>query len=285
MTREWKERIEERVKELLKASSDGAHDFAHLERVALRAQRMALAEYPNLSHDSTLIILAAGLLHDIVSLPKDHPEAHLSSQKAADLAAEILEELNFPSHLIPAVQHAIAAHSFSGGIKPETFEAQVIQDADRIEALGLIGILRVFYCSGQLGRDLYHPRDPLAQSRELDDKEYGLDHFERKLLKLPASMQTEEGRKLASNRANQIRAFRDLLLTEWRAKQIDGPAHQIATQAHQAGGDATQLFCSLDPLAQNRPSAPETYLVDRLIALSEPTVNQFLASLPEELEL
>ncbi len=151
---------------------DGAHDIAHFRRVWKTASQLNAAEGGTANE---LILLAAAYLHDIVSLPKNHPERHMSSRLAARQAAVILHELNFPDELIPAVCHAIAAHSFSADLPANTQEAKLLQDADRMEALGAIGLARVFYTSGRMQRAMFDPVDPLAQYRPLDDIAFALD--------------------------------------------------------------------------------------------------------------
>jgi len=97
---------------------------------------------------------------------------------------------DFPAEKIKGVHHAIHAHSFSANVLPQTIEAKILQDADRLEALGAIGLARVFYVAGQLNTQLFHPEDPLAEQRIADDTLYALDHFPLKLFKLPSLMHT-----------------------------------------------------------------------------------------------
>jgi uncharacterized protein len=105
------------------------------------------------------------------------------------------------------VKNAIHAHSFSANVTPTTIEAKILQDADRMEALGAIGIARTFYVSGQMSRAMFHPEDPLGENRELNDTEYALDHFQLKLLKLPELFKTATGRKVAEERVEFVREF------------------------------------------------------------------------------
>lgn len=114
---------------------------------------------------------------------------------------------DFPQQRLPAVCHAIEAHSFSAKIVPETLEAKIVQDADRLEALGAIGLARVFAVSGTLGVALFDAEDPFARQRSLDDKQYALDHFQTKLLTLPLTMQTEHGRHLAQHNADFLLTY------------------------------------------------------------------------------
>ena len=161
------------------------------------------------------VVHTACLWHDCVNLPKNHPQRAQASRMAADKAVAALREQDFPAHKLDAVAHAIAAHSFSAGIAPQTIEAQIVQDADRLDALGPVGIARMFSVGGQLGRALAHPTDPLAQQRPLDDVTYTLDHIEVKLATLPASMQTAAGKRLGEARMAWIRGFRDAFVQQW----------------------------------------------------------------------
>jgi uncharacterized protein len=111
-------------------------------------------------------------------------------------------------------QHAIEAHAFSANIHPRTKEAKILQDADRIEALGALGIARCFAVSGLLARPLFDPEDPFAERRQLDDSRFAIDHFAQKLLKLPETMQTETGRTLALERVNVMHGYLRQLASE-----------------------------------------------------------------------
>jgi len=193
------------------AADDGAHDLNHLHRVWRLACRL-LAEHPEAD---VLVVQAACYLHDLVNLPKNHPERGQASRLAAALARRRLAEEGFPADRLDAVCHAIEAHSHSAGIAPRTLEARIVQDADRLDALGAIGLARLFYTAGRMGSAFAHPADPLARGRPLDDQAYALDHIERKLAGLPATMQTETARRLGEARVQWLRAFRDTFVAEW----------------------------------------------------------------------
>ena len=106
---------------------------------------------------------------------------------------------DFPADRYPAVSHAIEAHSFSAAIPPRTLEAKIVQDADRLESLGAIGLARVFAVAGALNTILFDAEDPFADRRALDDRKYALDHFQCKLLRLPETMQTDKGKAMAQH--------------------------------------------------------------------------------------
>jgi uncharacterized protein len=192
-------------------ATDQAHDLNHLERVWATAKTL-LSSHPQAD---PLVVMAACYLHDLVNLPKNHPERPQASRLSAQHAQAELSKLGFPQDTLRGVVHAIEAHSFSAAIRPETIEAKIVQDADRLDALGAVGLARMFHIGGQLGRSLAHPTDPLAQGRPLDDMRYTLDHIENKLLHLPASMQTAEGRLLAQSRVQLLIRFRDQFVQEW----------------------------------------------------------------------
>ncbi len=183
--------------------SDPAHDLAHLDRVWKNAQAIADPE------TNIPVLLAACYLHDLVNLPKDDPGRNQASRRSASESEPILAEIGFEASQIHAAQHAIAAHSFSANIPPQTAEARILRDADRLDALGAIGIARNFAVSGALGRALYDPFDPFGETRDLDDLTFSLDHWKVKLLRLPEDMLTEAGQGLARERVARMIRYLD----------------------------------------------------------------------------
>lgn len=186
--------------------TDGSHDIGHFQRVWRTARYINREE--GLPADE-LVLLAAAYFHDLVSLPKNHPDRASSSRLSAERTVQLLQERwpGFPREKIEGVRHAIHAHSFSARVTAETVEAKILQDADRMEALGAIGLARVFYTAGQLNLPLFDGDDPLAERRQANDQLYSLDHFQVKLLKLPAMMNTATGRRLAEGHAAYLREF------------------------------------------------------------------------------
>lgn len=189
--------------------ADGAHDLGHLRRVWKTARLIAM-DVPA----DPQVLMAACFFHDLVNLPKDAPNRAEASTLSAQAAVAFLRGDGFPVAKLDAVAHAIAAHSFSAGIAPETPEARILQDADRLEALGAIGIARMFHVAGQMGGGLFDADDPMALQRGLDDRRFALDHLQTKLLRLPETMQTEAGRAMAEERADWLMSFRTRLLSE-----------------------------------------------------------------------
>jgi uncharacterized protein len=188
---------------------DGSHDIAHILRVFRNAMRIHAAE----GGDGE-VLAAAVLLHDCVAVEKNSPLRNQASRLAAEKAAGILSGLGWSADAIEAVAHAITTHSFSANIAPETLEAKILQDADRLDAIGMVGAARCFYIAGRMASGLYDPADPLAKERPLDDKAFAIDHFEIKLFKLADGFQTVTGRALAAERHERLKHIRDLFLDE-----------------------------------------------------------------------
>ena len=213
---DWQQRFEAWLAGHL-TQGDSAHDISHFRRVWGTAQRLAEE-----SQADRLVILTACYFHDIVSLPKNHPERSRSSVMAAEKTLAILQSSfpDFPRDRYPAVYHAIEAHSFSAGISPQSAEAKIVQDADRLEALGAIGLARVFAVSGALNNILFDADDPFADQRKLDDKKYALDHFQCKLLRLPDTMQTDKGKEMAIHNARFLVEFMAKLSAELRGDPL-----------------------------------------------------------------
>jgi uncharacterized protein len=190
--------------------NDGSHDRSHLMRVWRNATWIAEQE-PGCDRG---VLTAAVVLHDCVAVEKDSPERSRASRLAAARARQILAGLGWEAARIDATAHAIEAHSFSAGITPDTVEARIVQDADRLDAIGAIGVARCFYVAGRMGSTLYDPADPQSANRKLDDQTFALDHFGAKLFKVAENFQTKAGQALAETRTRTMRGFVRALLDE-----------------------------------------------------------------------
>lgn len=183
-------------------NSDGSHDLSHIHRVWKNVCRIQAVDGGDLK-----VLLAATILHDCVVVEKDSPLRSQASTISSQKAASILESMAWPTSEIELVAGAIKAHSFSAGIEPETLEAKILQDADRLDAIGMVGVARCFYVSGRLGRTLYDFENPTAAGREFDDKTFAIEHFHTKLLKLNSGFRTGEGSRLAQQRHARLESF------------------------------------------------------------------------------
>ena len=148
-----------------------SHDEGHVERVVRLAKYIAEREGADVE-----VVVTAAKLHDIARGEKNH------AIKGAEIARKILSDRD--PEFVERVAHCIEAHSFSSGVEPETLEAKVLSDADKLDAIGAIGVARAFLYSGEKGRSI----------------EETLEHFEEKLLKLGDCLYTETARKIAERR-------------------------------------------------------------------------------------
>ena len=179
-------------------NNDPAHDLEHIMRVYHNAEKISKAEGGNKK-----LILSAVLLHDIIK-SKNQKD---SASKSAKLAKKILYENYFTSNEIAIITDAIKEHSFSKQKTPSTKEGKILQDADRLDAIGAIGIARVFSFSGSNNRPLYDPKDPFSKNRNLNDNKWALDHFFKKLLTLEQKMNTKTGKLLAKKRTKILKNY------------------------------------------------------------------------------
>ena len=179
-------------------NNDPAHDFEHIMRVYRNAERICKTESGNKK-----LVLSAVLLHDIIK----NKNQKNSSEKSAKLAEKILKENHFSPDEIMIISDAITEHSFSKGRIPSTPEGKILQDADRLDAIGAIGLARVFSFSGSHNRPFYDPEDPFSKNRNFNDNKWALDHFFKKLLKLEQKMNTKTGKLLAKKRTKILKNF------------------------------------------------------------------------------
>lgn len=202
--------VVERCKEFVHSQAgDVAHDLEHLRRVVHNAALLCAAEGAREE-----IVIPAAWLHDCVAVPKGSSHRLAASRLAAEAASVFLAQCGVASEQIVQIAHAIEAHSFSAQIEPRTLEARVVQDADRVDALGAIGLARCLMLGGELKRPLYSAVDPFCEERLPDDAALTLDHLYAKLFKLPGMMHTAAGRLMAAQRAEFLRHFVDQLKHE-----------------------------------------------------------------------
>jgi uncharacterized protein len=200
LRRDWEPRFRRFLGE--QPAADPGHGLAHIERVVASALKLAAEEGARPD-----VVLPSAWLHDCVHVAKDSPERARASRLAAEHAIRFLEYAGYAPEALPDIRHAIEAHSYSAGIAPRTPEARVVQDADRLDALGAIGLARCIAVGAALGRPVYEPEDPFCRARAPDDRGASVDHFYAKLLKLTGTMQTAAGRREAERRTAFLQSF------------------------------------------------------------------------------
>lgn len=196
------EPIFEKEIESVATPTDPAHDIIHFKRVVELARRLAFAEKAQIE-----VVIPAAWFHDYVNVPKNDLRRVTASQMSAVKAVEFLNAIQYPATYFKDIAHAIESHSFSAKIEPRTIEACVIQDADRLDALGAIGIARCFAVGTQMQRPFYSYNDPFCNAREPDDKQFTLDHFYKKLFLIAATMKTKSGHEEAQKRLRFMEDF------------------------------------------------------------------------------
>lgn len=187
---------------------DASHDMQHIERVGLNAKKIMATE-PEVD---SLIIELGILLHDI-----DDPKYQ---QIGNPTAKELLERYQLAPAVIDQILTSIDAISFSGGneSKLPSLEAAIMRDADRLDAIGAVGIARAFAFGGARGRKLYDleevPRDQMTEAAYRKKEVATVTHFHEKLLKIKDLMVTKEGRRLAEERHVFMESFLTQLTNE-----------------------------------------------------------------------
>lgn len=194
---------------VLYPSSDPAHDYLHIMRVVSTAKNLCLAE-----HGQWEIVMPAAFFHDYIQVSKADPRRPYASQLSAEATIEYLQKVGYPEQYYEAIRHAIEAHSYSANIPAKTLEAKIVQDADRLDSLGAIGIARCFATSTLMSRPFYAETDPWAESRELDDKSYGLDHFYQKLFNLVDHLNTNTAKSEGAHRIAFIKTYLEQIKRE-----------------------------------------------------------------------
>ena len=194
-------RHKELWRELPLHHEDLAHDQEHILRVYRWAVQLAAESDvdPDLAG-------AAALLHDLCNIPKESPERSSASEGSATQSISYLENVGYSAQEQSIISEAIRTCSWSRGLEATNDVGAVLQDADRLDAIGAIGIMRNMACAQAMRTrgtegSFYDPLDPFGKERtELDDKRFAIDHFSIKLLKLMATMNTEAAKQEAKRR-------------------------------------------------------------------------------------
>jgi len=201
------------------ADAEGGHDWFHIERVWNNSKLIAASENVNL-----LVVELGALLHDIADAKFNDGDEHIGPKKARIF----LESQQVDDSMITHIENIIKYISFKsglevGGVKFTSKELEVVQDADRLDAIGAIGIARAFNYGGFKNRTLYNPN--IAPQLNMDKETYKnsqaptINHFYEKLLLLKDKMNTETGKKLAQKRHEFMVRYLDQFFEEWNGKQ------------------------------------------------------------------
>ena len=199
------------------ANADPIHAFDHVERVYHMAERLAREEGADLD-----IVRAAALLHDAEGATSGQESRAGHHDASADFAAQVLAEENWPQERIEAVQHCIRAHRFRGGQTPQTIEARVLFDADKLDVLGAVGAARVIGYAALAGQPAYaEPSERFWQSgqAEPDEPHSAYHEYVFKLRRIKERLHTPTARRLAEERDLYLQAFFTRMMSEMRGEQ------------------------------------------------------------------
>lgn len=197
----WEAHFEKKIS-AISSSEDPAHDLLHFKRVVKMAKLLCQKEGGNY-----LVVIPAAWLHDLVIVRKDSPLRSQASRLSAQAAILFLNEINYPREFHNEIALAIEGHSFSANLPVNTIEAKIVQDADRLDGLGAIGIARCFATAGLLKRSFYSAQDPFCETRSPDDLQFTIDHFFRKLFLTAESLKTQSGRQEGLRRVEYMRGY------------------------------------------------------------------------------
>lgn len=204
------EKIEEAAKKFME-NSKPAHDFDHVKRVMRLVERIGRAENGDLE-----ILRAAALLHDIGRIEEEKTgECH--AEKGALLARKILMDCGFPESKIEAVLHCIESHRFRGNLKPRSLEAKILYDADKLDAIGAIGIARAYSFGGERGQKLYTNSTKVNKfelKKQIDLEHTPVVEFAIKLGKIKEHLYTKTAREIARGRHRFMVKFYERLQKE-----------------------------------------------------------------------
>jgi len=209
----WLKQTTQLIKDLLEGEGSG-HDWWHIHRV--RNNAMSIAEaYPV----NGFIVEMAALLHDIADHKLHGGDEEIGPRKAAEWMAKLGIAPEIKERIIQIMEEV----SFSKGRKPESLEGKIVQDADRLDAIGAIGIARTFAFGGFKKREMYNPEIPPVKYTSLEDYKKNtnptLNHFYEKLLLLKEMMNTEEANKMAEQRHAYMESYLEQFYAEWDGKR------------------------------------------------------------------
>ena len=196
-----KEKILKDTEKIFK-NAENSHDFLHTKRVLNLVLELA-KDFPQIEED---VIYATCCFHDVGrTIPQEGVNHAIIS---ANYARENLNKYGFTSQQIEEIASAIETHSWSLGREPKSLLGELLQDGDRIDSLGAIGLARMFSFLNESERTLYNVEDPFCKSdRKPNDKKYTIDHLFTKLFSIPSKLHTEKAKKLANKRVEFMKSF------------------------------------------------------------------------------
>ncbi len=207
-----------RIKKIAKSCFDsarGSHDWEHTLRVCKLCERMGPGEGADMD-----VLLSAAYLHDIGRRYQDASNGTVChAEKGAQLAESLLNGLPLSEAQKQNIVHCIQSHRFRGLHAPQTPEAKVLFDADKLDAIGAVGVARAYLFAGEVGARLHNPDADIQNTRPYSEDDTGFREYKVKLCKIKERILTHEGRKLAGERHRFMEDFFNRFLEEYEGKR------------------------------------------------------------------
>ncbi len=204
--------VKKRAKKLFKGAR-GSHDWEHTLRVFRLCEHIGVAEKADMD-----TLLAAAFLHDIGRCFQDNSNGEIChAKKGAQMAETLLKELEFSEAQKENIIHCIRAHRFRDSHVPETVEAKVLFDADKLDAIGAVGVARAYLFAGEVGAKLHNPDIDVEEVKSYSRDDTGFREYKVKLCKIKDRVLTREGKKIASGRHDFMEKFFKRFLDEYDA--------------------------------------------------------------------
>ena len=197
------------------SNARGSHGWEHTERVYRLCTQIGQVEKADLE-----VLAVAAYLHDVGRFYKAKTKGRVChGEKGAEMAAAFLEPYNLPAEKRANIIHCIRSHRFRGNHEPQTLEAKILFDADKLDAIGAIGVARTFLFAGEVGAKLHNPNIDLADTEPYTEEDTGYREYMLKLSKIKDRMLTQEGRRMAEARHAFMARFFDRFLDEYEGKK------------------------------------------------------------------
>ena len=209
----WADMVLNNIREIAKghfSSARGSHDWEHTLRVCRLCERIGRAEGVDME-----VLLIAAYLHDIGRASQDASNgAVCHAQKGAKMAESVVGKLPLSEKQKKNIIHCIRSHRFRGNHRPETKEAKVLFDGDKLDAIGAVGVARAFLFAGEVGARLHNPNMNIENTSSYSIDDTGYREYKVKLCKIRDRILTQEGRKLADERHAFMEEFFNRFLKE-----------------------------------------------------------------------
>ena len=193
----------------------GSHDWDHTLRVVRLCDHIGRTETADMA-----VLIPAAYLHDIGRQKQDESGGAIChAEYGATLAEPVIRDLSVTDHQKTNILHCIRSHRFRGANRPETLEAQILFDADKLDAIGAIGVARAFLFAGEIGAKLHSPGVALEDSRPYTADDTGYREYQVKLRHIRDRILTREGKKLAQARHRFMTDFFQQFLQEYEGNR------------------------------------------------------------------